>query len=115
MEDSSSDRTLSQAIRDITQNVGRKAILIAHSSSAKRVLATAHANRELVSDVIVFDARHRPSAEGLRVHFLQSGWPLWHGIVELPPLLRSIGMELTEGLGWTPHSRATRLPEGEAQ
>ena len=115
MEDSSSDRSLSQAIRDITQKVGRKAILIAHSSSTTRVLATAHANRELVSDVIVFDARHRPSADGLRVHFLQSGWPLLHGIVQLPQLLRSIGIELIEGLGWTPHSSATRLPEGEAQ
>ena len=115
MEDSSSDRALSQAIRDITQKVGRKAILIAHSSSTTRVLATAHANRELVSDVIVFDARHRPSADGLRVHFLQSGWPLLHGIVELSQLLRCIGIELTDGLGWTPHSSATRLPEGEAQ
>ena len=115
MEDSSSDRSLSQAIRDITQKVGRKAILIAHSSSTMRVLATAHANRELVSDVIVFDARQRPSADGLRVHFLQSGWPLLHGIVELSQLLRCIGIELTDGLGWTPHSSATRLPEGEAQ
>ena len=115
MEDSSSDRSLSQAIRDITQKIGRRAILIAHSSSTTRVLATAQANRELVSDVIIFDARHRPSADGLRVHFLQSGWPLFHGIVELPRLLRSIGIELTEGLGWTPHSSAARLPEGEAQ
>ena len=114
MEDCSSDRSLSQAIRDITQKVGRKAILIAHSSSATRVLAVAHTNRELVSDVIVFDARHKPSADGLRVHFLQSGWQL-QGIVELPRLLRSIGIELTEGLGGTPHSSATRLPEGDAQ
>jgi hypothetical protein len=115
MEGSSSDRSLSQTIRDITQRVGRKAILITHSASATRVLATAHSNRELVSDVIVFDARQRPSADGFRVHFLSSGWPLLHGMVELPRLLRSIGIELIEGLDWTdtPHSSPTRLAEGE--
>jgi pimeloyl-ACP methyl ester carboxylesterase len=115
MEDSSSDRSLSRVIRDTTQKVGRKAILIAHSSSMTQVLATAHGNRELVSDVIVFDASNRPNTDGLRVHFLQSGWPPLHGIVELPRLLRSIGIELIEGIGWTGtlDSNATQLAEGE--
>jgi len=112
MEDCSSDRSLARAIRDITQTVGRKAILIAHSSSMTQVLAAA--DRELVSDVIVFDARNPPITDGLRVHFLQSGWPPLNGLVELPRLLRSIGIELIEGIGWTgtPRSNAL-LAEGE--
>ena len=98
VEDSSSDRSLSRAIRDITQKIGRRAVLITHSSSMTRVLAAAHANRELVSDVIIFDARHQPSTDGLRVHFLRSGWPILHGMIELPQILRGIGIELIEGV-----------------
>ena len=80
-----------------------------------QVLAVARENRELVSDVIVFDARNRPTTDEMRVHFLQSGWPLLHGIVELPRLLRSIGIELIEGIGptGTLASNATQLAEGE--
>jgi pimeloyl-ACP methyl ester carboxylesterase len=114
METPSSDRSLSQTIRDITRRVERKAILITHSASMTRVLAAARSNRDLVSDVIVFDARQRPSTDGLRVHFLSSGWPLLHGMVELPRLLRGIGIELIEGLDRTDTpSSATRLAEGE--
>jgi pimeloyl-ACP methyl ester carboxylesterase len=114
MENPSNDRSLSRVIRDITRKVGRKVIVIAHSSSMTQVLAAAHKNRELVSDVIVFDAKNRPTTDGLRVHFLQSNWPPLNGIAELPRLLRSIGMELIEGMGWTgtPHSHA-QLAEGE--
>jgi pimeloyl-ACP methyl ester carboxylesterase len=93
-EDTSNNRSLSRTIRDITQRVGRKAILITHSTNTTAVLAIAHSNRELVSDVIVFDARQRPNTDRLRVHFLSSGWPMLHGMVELPRLLRSIGIEL---------------------
>jgi pimeloyl-ACP methyl ester carboxylesterase len=115
MEDTSNDRSLVREIRDITRRVGRKAILIAHSSSMTRVLGVAYANRELVSDVIIFDANYRPRTDGLRVHFLSSGWPLLYGMVELPRLLRSIGIELIEGIGWKsmPHSSAERLTEGK--
>lgn len=114
MEDCSSDRSLARAIRDITQTVGRKAILIAHSSSMTQVLAAADNNRELVSDVIIFDARNRPTTDRLRVHFLQSGWPPLNGLVELPGLLRSIGIELIEGIGWTGKPRSNALlAEGE--
>ena len=115
MQESSSDRSLVREIRDITRRVGRKAILIAHSSSMTRVLGVAHANGELVSDVIIFDAAYRPSTDGLRVHFLSSGWPLLYGMVELPGLLRSIGIELIEGNGWKsmPHSNAERMIGGK--
>ena len=114
MEDPSGDRSLSQVIGDTTRKVGRKAILIAHSSSMTQVLAAAHRNRALVSDVIVFDARNRPTTDGLRVHFLRSGWPPLNGIVELPQLLRCIGIELIEEMGWTgmPCSNA-QLTEGD--
>ena len=98
IDDSSSDRSLSRAIRDIARRVGRKAVLITHCSSMTQVLAAAHENRELVSDVVIFDARHQPSTDGLRVHFLRSGWPMLHGMIDLPQLLRSIGIELVEEL-----------------
>jgi hypothetical protein len=51
----------------------------------------------------------------LRVHFLQSGWPPLHGIVELPRLLRGIGIELIEAISWTGtlSSNAAQLAEGE--
>ena len=51
-----------------------------------------------MSDVIIFDARHQPSTDGLRVHFLRSGWPILHGMIELPQILRGIGIELIEGV-----------------
>jgi pimeloyl-ACP methyl ester carboxylesterase len=88
------DQSLTRAIGELTRRVGRKAILITHASSMTSVLTAALANRELVSDVIVFDARYRSSTEGLRVHFLWSGWPLLLGVGELPRLLRSIDTEL---------------------
>lgn len=114
MEGSSSDRSLSQTIRGVTKKVGRKAILIAHSSSTTSVLTAAHADRDLVSDVILFDAGYRPNTDGLRVHFLQSGWPWLHGMIELPRLLRSIAIELIEGPGGGLHPSAALSLEGEA-
>lgn len=114
MEGSSSDRSLSQTIRDVTEKVGRKAILIAHSSSTTCVLAAARANRDRVSDVIVFDAGNHPNTDGLRVHFLQSGWPWLHGMIELPRLLRSIAIELIEGPCAGLHPSAALSLEGEA-
>jgi hypothetical protein len=44
----------------------------------------------------VFDASHRPRTDGVRVHFVSTGWPLWSGMVELPRLLRSINIELID-------------------
>jgi hypothetical protein len=77
------------------------------------VMGVAQANSEWVSDVIIFDPPHRPSTEGPRVHFLSTGWPPLYGMVELPRLLRRIGIELVEGTGWmgTPQSSDARLTE----
>jgi pimeloyl-ACP methyl ester carboxylesterase len=94
LDDSSGDRHLAQVITDVTQRVKRKAVLITHSSGMTRALRAAAAHQHSISDVIVFDAPHKPQSDGLRVHFVSSGWPLLHGMVELPRLLRSIGIEL---------------------
>lgn len=109
-----SDQPLALAIRDITQKVGRKAVLIAHASTATQVLDTSHTNKELVSDVIVFDARGQPAPDGLRVHYLDSGWPLLQGLLGLPMLLHSIEIELVE-LDAKAHSDDPRTLEGNAQ
>src|SRR5262249_9103546 len=97
LEDSNGERALSRAIRDITRRVGRKAVLISHSSGMRRALRAADAHREWVSDVVIFEATHRPRTKGVRTHFISFGWSASHGIIELPRILRSIGIELIEG------------------
>jgi pimeloyl-ACP methyl ester carboxylesterase len=97
LEDSHDERLLSRAIRDVTRGVGRKAVLITHSSGMMRALRAADLHREWISDVVIFEAPHRPKTDGFRTHFLSSGWSALHGIVELPQILRSIGIELLEG------------------
>ena len=96
LDDSFGDRRIAQSIDDITRRVRRKAILITHCSGMTRALRAAEVHRNSISDVIVFDASHPRHTDGLRVHFTSSGWPLLHGMVELPRLLRSIGIELIE-------------------
>jgi pimeloyl-ACP methyl ester carboxylesterase len=94
--DSHGERSLYRAIRDVTRRVGRKAVLITHSSGMARALRAADANREYISDVVIFEASHRPKTEGVRTHFVSSGWSALHGILELPRILRNIGLELIE-------------------
>ena len=106
LEEAASDRSLSQAICDLTARVGRKAVLITHSSGMARALRIAEAHRGRISDLVVFEAPHRPRREGLRIHFLSSGWSVLHGMFELPALLRGIRIELIEQSG--PHAEAPR-------
>ena len=94
LDNSAGDRHLTQVISDVTRRVRRKAILVTHSSGMTRALRAAAAHRDSISDVVIFDASHRTHIDGLRVHYVSSGWPLLHGMVELPRLLRSIGIEL---------------------
>jgi pimeloyl-ACP methyl ester carboxylesterase len=94
LQDEHSEQTLSHAIRDVTRRIGRKGILITHSSSLKWALRAAEAHQEFISDVVVFEASHRPNTEGPRTHFIASGWSILQGMAELPRLLRSIGIEL---------------------
>jgi len=93
LQDSPDNRFLSEAIRDITRRVERKAVLIAHASGMTSALRTADAHREWISDVVVFDALHRPSIAGLRVHLPSWNWAM-QGMIELPRTLRSIDIEL---------------------
>jgi pimeloyl-ACP methyl ester carboxylesterase len=99
LEDSSGDRSLSQAIRDITRRLGRKAVLITHSTGMARALRMAEMHKELISDVVVFEAPCSPNIEGVRTHCVSSGWSVLHGMSELPRLLRGIGIELIEEPG----------------
>jgi pimeloyl-ACP methyl ester carboxylesterase len=99
LENSSGDRSLSQAIRDITRRLGRKAVLITHSTGMARALRMAEMHKELISDVVVFEAPCSPNIEGVRTHCVSSGWSVLHGMSELPRLLRGIGIELIEEPG----------------
>jgi hypothetical protein len=69
-------------------------VLITHSSSMTRALRTASAHKEWISDVVVFDAPYRSYTDGLRIHFISFGWSALDGLIELPRLLRNIGIEL---------------------
>ena len=95
-DDPTVDDSLSQVVRNITRRVGRKAVLIAHSSSMTRALQTASVHKEWISDVVVFDAPYRSYTDGLRIHFVSFGWSALDGLIELPRLLRNIGIELSK-------------------
>jgi len=96
LQDSSVERTLSQLIGDITERVGRKAVLITHSTGMPLVLRAAGAHKERVSDIVILEAPHRSSTTDVRVHFITSGWSVLHTMIELPRLLGNIGIELIE-------------------
>jgi pimeloyl-ACP methyl ester carboxylesterase len=93
--DALTDRTLAQSIRDITARVGRKAVLVAHSSGQTAALRAAEAQQDRVSDVVVFGASSRSAPpNGVRTHYIASGLPTPHAMLELPQLLRTIDIEL---------------------
>jgi pimeloyl-ACP methyl ester carboxylesterase len=95
--DSHAYRTLSESIRDVTARVGRKAVLLTHSSGLPLALQAAERRRESVSDVVVFDAPHRGQPKSsVRTHFISSGWSALPDLVQLPRILRSICIELVD-------------------
>jgi pimeloyl-ACP methyl ester carboxylesterase len=96
LQDSVIERTLSQLIADITDRVGRKAVLITHSTGMPLVLRAAGAHRERVSDIVILEAPHRPTTDDVRIHFISTGWSVLHTMMDLPQLLRNIGIELIE-------------------
>jgi pimeloyl-ACP methyl ester carboxylesterase len=96
LQDSSVERTLARLIGDVTERVGRKAILITHSTAMPLVLRSARAGKGRVSDIIVVGASPRSGADEIRIHFIASGWSVLQTMMELPRLLRSIGIELIE-------------------
>jgi len=115
LDDSAGDRSLSKAIHDTTRRLGRKGVLVTHSSGMIRALRAADTHRDSISDVIVFEATHRPALDGIRVHFVSSGWSVLHGMIELRRILRGIGIELIESSGDRSHaSRAALAIEQDA-
>jgi pimeloyl-ACP methyl ester carboxylesterase len=93
-EDTASLHSLSNAIRETTKRVGRKAVLITHSVGMTQALRTAEAHDRWISDVVVLDAVHRPRTKGPRTHFISTGWFVLQSIFELPRILRGISIEL---------------------
>jgi pimeloyl-ACP methyl ester carboxylesterase len=97
LSDASSERALSRLIHDITARIGRKAVLITHSSGMGVALRVAEQQSERVSDVVVFDPPFRPkTSNGVHLHYISSGWSGLRGMIELPQLLRNIGIELID-------------------
>jgi pimeloyl-ACP methyl ester carboxylesterase len=96
LQDASVERMLSQLISDITERVGRKVVLITHSTGMPLVLRAARAHKDRVSDTVILEAQHRSSTDDVRVHFISSGWSVLHTMMELPRLLGNIGIELIE-------------------
>jgi hypothetical protein len=96
LQDSVVERTVSQLIGDITNRVGRKAVLIAHSTGMPLAVRAAGAQRERVSDIVILEALPKSIAVDVRIHFISSGWFMLHTLIELPRLLGSIGIELIE-------------------
>jgi 3-oxoadipate enol-lactonase len=95
--DSQADRTLSESIRHVTARLGRKAVLLTHSSGLPLALRAAERRKESVSDVVVFDAPDRGKLKTIvRTHFISSGWSALSGVVQLPHLLRNISIELID-------------------
>jgi pimeloyl-ACP methyl ester carboxylesterase len=96
LQDSFVERKLTQLIGDITDRVGRKAVLFAHSTGMPLVLRAAGAHKERVSDIVILAAPHRPITNDVRIHFISSGRSMLHTMMELPRLLANIGIELIE-------------------
>ena len=80
------ERTVSQLIADITDRVGRKAVLIAHSTGMPLVVRAAGVHRERVSDVVILEAPHKLIADD---PFISSGWFMLRTMIELPRLSKA--------------------------
>jgi pimeloyl-ACP methyl ester carboxylesterase len=95
--DDSSDQRLARSIDEITARVGRKAVLLTHSSGLPLALRVAEKRKDRVSDLIVFDATSPAKpGNGVRTHFITSGWSALPGLAQLPRVLRGIGIELID-------------------
>lgn len=93
----SDHQRLVRSIDRVTTRLGRKAVLLTHSSGLPLTLRAAEDRKEKVSDVIAFDASHRATSKSsIRTHFISSGWSARPGIAELPRVLRNIRIELID-------------------
>ena len=95
--DGASNRRLLRSIDEITTRVGRKAVLVTHSSGLPQALWAAEERIDRVSDIVAFDGVYSSKqANGVRAHLISSGWTALPAIAELPRLLRSIGIQLID-------------------
>jgi pimeloyl-ACP methyl ester carboxylesterase len=94
------DQSVDDLIRGTTERIGRKAVLVASGSGMQLASAIAEAHRDRVSDVVVLDAsRHPDVPQGVRAHFISSGWSLFPASAALPQVLRNIPIELIKAHG----------------
>jgi pimeloyl-ACP methyl ester carboxylesterase len=97
LSDASSERAVSQLVRDVTARIGRKAVLVTHSSGMSLASRVAEQQKERVSDLVVFDPPHRRKMpDEVRSYSISSGWSALQAVAELPRLLRNIGIELLD-------------------
>jgi hypothetical protein len=80
-----------------------------------RAPRTADIYREWISDVVVFEPPYRPITEGLRIHFVSSGWSVLHGMIELRRLLRDIDIELIDETGLDRPRHESQLTAGNEE
>jgi pimeloyl-ACP methyl ester carboxylesterase len=90
------EQSLSRLIGDITDRIGRKAVLITHSTGVPLVLRAAGAQPQRVSDIVILAAPRTTTTDEFRIHFIPSGWSVLDTMLELPRLLAKIGIELIE-------------------
>jgi 3-oxoadipate enol-lactonase len=94
------DQLVTNLIRATTERTGRKAVLVAPAAAMPRASVIAEAHRDWVSDIIVLNAsHHRDMPQGIRAHFISSGWSPLFAMATLPEVLRNIRIELIEAPG----------------
>jgi hypothetical protein len=120
------DQSIANSLRDTTQRIGRKAVLIVAASGMPLATRIAEAHKDWVSDIVVLNASHQSDMPlGVRTHFISSGWSLLFAMAALPQVLRNIQIELIEapssgapesgycGSPWPPHTKHQLSAEGE--
>jgi hypothetical protein len=91
------DQSIANSIRDTTQRIGRKAVLIVPASGMPLTTRIAEAHKDWVSDIVVLNASQQSNIRhGVRTHFISSGWSWLFAMAALPQLLRNIRIELIE-------------------
>jgi 3-oxoadipate enol-lactonase len=89
------DPSISNLICEVTQRIGRKAILVAPPSGLQRAFTIAAAHEESISDLVVLNSPPRADKHPrIRLHYISSGWSLHFAMVALPQVLRNIPIEL---------------------
>jgi pimeloyl-ACP methyl ester carboxylesterase len=117
----SDDQSVARLIRDISQRIGRKAVLVVSASSLPLASKIVEVHKDWVSDVVVFDASPRSDMpHGVRAHFISSSLSLFFAISALPQVLRNIRIELLEasrsaciGSPRSPHTEGQLSVSGE--